>query len=700
MSFYALSALTNAIVSTFVGIFVFSRDRRDPRYLTHSFFSTTVAIWSYFYFLWQITPDKNVALFACRGLMAGAIFIPVCYLHHLTTLLNIYNQKKKLIISGYIGGLVFLALDITPLFVRSVSPKMVFKFWPNAGPVFFPFLILWIGYVLYGVDILIKQYRKSYGAYKNQIKYVILATFIGWSGGATNYPLWFNIPLLPFGNILVSGYMIILTYAILRYRLMDINVALTRAGIFAIVYTLVLGGPLYLGYRYGLWQYSTWAMLFLATLGPFIYNYLRRRAEDVILKGQRRYQHALRELSKTMTRIRDLDELLKTVTSTIKDMVKVSYCAIYIKEEQYSSCRLKSNYSNGSEVKLEEFIKLDSKLIKLIYSKKMPLLGEEAKSEEGIPFEFGLITPYFMEDELLGFLILGSKPNNQMYTPDDVLVFETLSYSTSLAIENSTFWKDIEDRQRKARLQEMDTYSYSLAHEIDNPMQVVLGQAGLLKKEVTDNVVDEEKRKEIIGSFDFILEAAKRVSGMVKAIRDFGQKTTGEFKALNIEDVVESFIKLYYPQFKDNTVFFEKVNNLKEPVFVRGEKPELMQVLVILANNSIHAMTGLKEKKAVLTLSLSNHELVKISFSDNGYGIKKENLEIIFTPFTTTKASTEGTGMGLYNAKKIIDRHKGKIRAESEGAGKGATFFIELPIARDITEEELNKENKSSKRLI
>ena len=111
-------------------------------------------------------------------------------------------------------------------------------------------------------------------------------------------------------------------------------------------------------------------------------------------------------------------------------------------------------------------------------------------------------------------------------------------------------------------------------------------------------------------------------------------------------------------------------------------------------------MTDAKEKKIVLTLAISNDEFVKISFADNGYGIKKENLQIIFTPFTTTKASTEGTGMGLYNAKKIIDRHGGKIWAESEGSGKGAAFFIELPIVRDVNEEELNKENKRGKRLI
>ncbi|MCX7927077.1 MAG: hypothetical protein N2606_02955, partial [Candidatus Omnitrophica bacterium] len=101
--------------------------------------------------------------------------------------------------------------------------------------------------------------------------------------------------------------------------------------------------------------------------------------------------------------------------------------------------------------------------------------------------------------------------------------------------------------------------------------QVIVGEAGLLKKEFVKDL-PEDKQKEVVESFDYIIEAAKRVSGMVKAIRDFGQPTRGELKPLVIEEVVDSFIKLYYPQFKANAVVFEKVNSLSRSVYVRCEK--------------------------------------------------------------------------------------------------------------------------------
>jgi len=300
-----------------------------------------------------------------------------------------------------------------------------------------------------------------------------------------------------------------------------------------------------------------------------------------------------------------------------------------------------------------------------------------------------------MEDSLLAFIILGSKPNNQIYTPDDVIIFETLSYQTALAIENCRFWKEIDDRQRKARLQEMDTFSYSLAHEIDNPMTIILNLSRFLKDHFLGYITDTEKRKEVEETCGFVFECAQRVSGMVKAIRQFGQKTTGELTPLNLQEAIEGFCKLYSPELKANSVYFTKELPDK-PVFVKGEVAELQQVLMILAKNAIHAMKYADPKQLKLTLSPVNHNTCRITVSDTGYGIKQMNMQTIFAPFFTSKASTEGTGMGLYNAKGFILRHQGRIWAESEGEGKGATFFIELPVINDVSPEDLKKKEDTN----
>jgi signal transduction histidine kinase len=124
-----------------------------------------------------------------------------------------------------------------------------------------------------------------------------------------------------------------------------------------------------------------------------------------------------------------------------------------------------------------------------------------------------------------------------------------------------------------------------------------------------------------------------------------------------------------------------------------------MEVLANLSDNAIHAILGTeeKEKRIILKVEIPSQDFIRIILKDNGYGITEEKIRSIFAPFVTTKASTEGRGMGLYNCRRIIERHKGKIWAESEGKSKGAAFIIELPIAHEITEEDFKEEVKGKR---
>ena len=571
---------------------------------------------------------------------------------------------------------------ISPFDFFLSRPQYVFNsfYYCTMTGFFYPtFFVLWVFLAVIGVRELLKAYRISHGLKKLKISYVLFSLSIGFGGGLTNFFPGLGIYLYPVGNLTLPIICFLTTYAVLNYRLIDFRVALMRTGLFITVYAIIVCILYYLSHTPDLWRVSPWITLFIASAGPFIYVFLRRRAEKFILREQLLYHNAIRELSAKMVHLRHMDDLLKTIVLTIVKSAGIQYAVIYLKEDIYKSFVPKSVFPDEVRMVFQEMIPVDLPSLNTITQSKKPLLSEEI---DGINVISGLIVPFVIDDALDGFMVLGPKKNHQAYTPDDMLAFESLSYFAALAIENCRFWKEIEDRQRKARLQEMDTYSYSLAHEIDNPMQVILGEGWLLKTDFLSELKDDTKRKNAAESFDYILEAAKRVSGMVKAIRDFGQATTGEFDPLNIEEVVDSFERLYYPQFKAKTVFFKKTVTLEHPAFVSGEKPSLMQVLVILANNSIHAMKDHKEKNITLRLEQLNSDWVRIAFSDNGYGIKQDMLSVIFTPFTTTKASTEGTGMGLHNAKMIVEHHKGRIWAESRGPETGATFFVELPILK------------------
>lgn len=711
---YVISLSFTAATTFLLAIFVYLRNSKRLLNKLFAFYSISITCWCVGQIFLTIASNysKTDALLWGRLLHIGVVFIPTTFVHFAFVILDLKPNKKLLSLS-YLLSFAFLLSIPSKYFIPDAIPKLSFRFFITAGVLYYFLIVFFVFMVTYGLYRLYKGYKQSTGIKQNQLKYLFWSSLFGYLGGSPNLLLVLGFelyPLNPFGTYAVGSYIFVIGYAILKFNLMDIKIASTRAGLFTIVYTLVLGIPLGLTVWGKYWLQDSlgsdwyWApvilAIVLASAGPFILIKLIRQAEAVILKEEKRYQQAISDLTKTIIEIRDLDKLLDEETSTITKEVKVSFCAMYLKSGEYESFRLKSVHPEESKSCSPEFISYDDSLITTLNAHNKPLLSEEVGKHDKIFLDSGLVIPCFGKDGLLSVIILGAKQNNQMYTNDDLLVLENLSYATSLAIENCTYWKEIEERQRKARIQEMDTYSYSLAHEINNPMQTVLGETLLLKEELPQEITDEAKRREIEKAFDLILEAARRVFSMVKAIRDFGAPVTGEEKPLKIEDVVESFSSLFLPQIRGKGIIFEKIMpTFVKSIFIRGEKPELMQVLVNLANNAVHALIDAQEKKIILKVDFPRRDWVKISFSDTGYGIGKEKLRTIFAAFVTSKASTEGTGMGLYYAKKVIDRYKGRIWAESEGKGKGATFIIELPIAKDITKDDLKEDSFKRKRV-
>jgi len=703
MKIIVWSGIFSLIINLILGFFVYIKNRKNPVNIFFCLLSIAIAFWSVGSSMANIIPDKLIALWILRWCYANGAILPSLFLHFFSIITLETKFRTKILKTSYLFSLLLISFAFTPFFVKNISPRFYPTYFISVpGYIYYFFTLFFSLCGIYGICLLINSIRKTVGYKKLQAKYFFFATIIALIAAVEYFSSVFGIKKFPpLDDFILIIYFSLMTYAILKYRLLDINIALTRAGIFAFVYLFVLGLPLWIGYTTKAWFPSTGLAILLATSGPFIYQRLRKRAEDVILKEQKRYQRALLDLSKTMTRIRDLDKLLHAIVLNVVDTVKVSFAAVYLKDEDYKFYRLKHFFPSKEKSGFPEFIPLEAQLTKTLSQAKKPLTAEEIGSQDKISLDSGLVIPCFMEDNLLGFMVMGAKPNNQMYTPDDLIVFETLSYSTSLAIENCRFWQEIEDHQRKARIAEMDLFSYSVAHEIDNPMTIIKGHADLIKKMLLGLNLPQDKLKELMESLDFILDAQERTSTMIKAIEDYGKPVPADLVPLKLQDVLTGFLSLYLAHFKHHGVYLDKElpANLSY-IYLRGIKQELIQVLVNLSNNAIHALLGVPEgeqKCISLKAELLNPDWIRISLSDNGYGIAKENLEAIFVPFTTTKASTEGRGMGLHTCRKIITRHKGRIWAESEGKGKGAAFFIELPIAKDISEEEFKKEDKGKR---
>lgn len=229
MFIYQLTALINAATSILLGIFVYFQDRKSTANKYFSLFAFSVAFWSIAYIFWQQEQDRQSALWFIRIAMIGAIFIPVFYFHFVASLVKLADKTKVFLIFGYISAILFAFSDLfTPYFIQGVSPKLSFLFWPEPGPAFHVFLLMFFGYAVASWYLLLYSWKKVEGIRKDQILYVFWGTFIGFLGGSTNYFLWYDIPIPPAGNWAVAVYVAMIAYAIVTKKLFDVKVVLTE----------------------------------------------------------------------------------------------------------------------------------------------------------------------------------------------------------------------------------------------------------------------------------------------------------------------------------------------------------------------------------------------------------------------------------------------------------------------------------------
>ncbi len=685
LNLYFLSHILSCLVVFVFSLFAFIKNRKSKVNQNFFIFGSAIAVWLLFSSIAIISNKETDVVFWYRMSYIGITLIPYTFFYFVSALTG---RKARLIsIFNWLSASFFIIfLWSSNLFVNGVY-KYNWGYYPRASLALHPiFIIIFVALFSYTIiSLLLKITSKSEvisNIEKLRLKYALLGTLFG-VFGSIDFLANYGINIYPFGFIFMMIFPCVYTYAIVKYRLMDIRLLFTRAGIFIFVYSFIFALPIWFGIKTKAWLWSLVLMGVLSPVGIFVYSYLREQTEKILLKKEANYQAALKELAKTMMQIRALDDLLNIIILRIFDAIQPQFIAFYIFSKDDKKYVLKQNRIQGN-INLEKDIPINSALVNYLEKRHRSILVEETSF-----LKFSLETvaiPCFIQNGLFAFIVLGPKPKKALYTASDFVIFDIVSSEASLAIENCLFWQEEKTRLAKEeqirRQRAMDHFSASLAHEIDNPIFAVTGITDVVKMTVTADLKDcipQDKLNFLSDRLSRITKDLFRISKMIRAIREFSSQTKGEQVTLKLDDILDDFLSIVEPQFKYEGIFFDK--QIEQGINLKGNKIHLEEVFINLATNAIHAVkhNGQKEKKITFKVSKNTPKTFLIELSDNGYGIKKEMLEDIFLDFVTTKASTEGTGMGLGRVRKIIEDHGGKVWASSKGAGTGATFSIELP---------------------
>ena len=243
MLFYIINPLINALVATILGFVIYFRNRKEFVNKVFALFCGLVAIWSYAYFVWFLLEDKKLILLNHRLFLMGAsIFIAILFFHSILAFTNKIKKYKKLLTVGYAIFFFFLLMDyFTPFIVKNVQKELFFEFWPKAGILLAPFLVVWYFYLLASVYVIIKEIKRTYSSnskvdvsYRTQLKYILIGAIIGFVGTVPNYFLWYGIMIPPVTNFLGAVGMIIIAYGITRHHLFNIKLLISELLVFSI----------------------------------------------------------------------------------------------------------------------------------------------------------------------------------------------------------------------------------------------------------------------------------------------------------------------------------------------------------------------------------------------------------------------------------------------------------------------------------
>jgi len=237
MGVFAISPLISALLVLFLGIFVFWKNRKIKLNKIFLLFTFSVAVWFFGTFMMLISKSDEKAIFWDRFVYGGVVFIPVIGYHFSLTLAK--RKTKNWLLLGYFLSFIFLILSRTNYFIEELY-KYSWGVHTQARVLHHVFLVFFSFYSFLFFLTTFRHYIRSVGVERIKAKYILLGIGVLTTGAIAFLPAY-GINVYPVTYFSGVGCVVILTYAIIKYRLMDIRVVMGKGAIYVFSFLSVIG---------------------------------------------------------------------------------------------------------------------------------------------------------------------------------------------------------------------------------------------------------------------------------------------------------------------------------------------------------------------------------------------------------------------------------------------------------------------------
>ncbi len=669
-------------------------------------------------FLWsRITWIRLVM--SCAALLCLSVFLTFTTFPSST--LGSSLRRRRI---AWVYTIFVMALALTPaVFKELTSANGSDQLHPGPGIAFF--LVLVISLLGGGIWALFSKYRHSRGREKAQLRIVV-------SGLAVSFGLIFlthfvlvvvfkNLSLIPLGPVYMLIFSSALAYAIIKHRLFDIRLVIVRAVaylLFVTVFVLAFTAATFLLSFFVLgnstidarqhFSYIALALLFT----PAVYwlkRFFDKVTNRIFFRDSYDVQVFLNQLNKVLVSTIATEDLLSRSSRLINQTIKPEFCTFVVRPLNNQPQRSIGDKFGVEEDDTKLFRKATSGGTKMIVSEELTDEHAHLRSilqQKQIGIVVRLADTTHTNGKTFGYLIMGVKKSGNLYSKQDITTIETVGNELTIAIQNAlrfeeieafniTLKKEVEHATRELRKtnqrlrildQTKDDFISMASHQLRTPLTSVKGYVSMVL-DGDGGKINETQRKLLTQSF----LSSQRMVYLISDLLNVSRLKTGKFVIEPVETNLAQIIEEEVEQLVETVKSRELELNYHKPEnfpLLMVDETKLRQVIMNFIDNAIyytpaggHIDVYLEEKG----------QSIEFRVVDDGIGVPKHEQHHLFSKFYRAKnaksARPDGTGLGIFMAKKVIIAQGGAI-IFSSAEGKGSTFGFTFPKSRLMAKPE------------